>query len=59
MASMQWCDTDQKERIYLDNLIIYTPWYEFLNDFDAQSEFGKIVVTKKLLLSYILYLSAL
>ena len=56
MASMMshWCDTDKKERTYIDTIIIYTLWYEFQNDFDAQSDFGKNFVTKKLLLSYIL-----
>ena len=52
-----WCDTDQKEIIYIDTLI--TLWYEFKNDFDAQGDFGKKFVTKKLLLSYILNLSTL
>ena len=26
---------------------MYTLWYEFSNDFVAQSEFGKIIVNKK------------
>ena len=56
---MPLCDTAKKERIYIDTLIIYTLWYEFQNDFDAQRDFGKNFVTKKLLLSYILNLSAL
>ena len=50
---------DKVERIYIDTLIIYTFWYEFQNDFDAQSYFGKIFVIKMLLWSYILNLSAL
>ena len=45
------------EIIYIDTLI--TLWYEFKNDFDAQGDFGKKFVTKKLLLSYILNLNAL
>ena len=45
--------------MYIDNLIIYTLWYEFQDNFDAQSDFGKIFVTRKLLLSYILNLGAL
>ena len=45
--------------IYIYTLIIYTLWYEFYNDFDAKRDFGKIFVTKKLLLYYILNLSAL
>ena len=48
-----------KRKNFNDTLIIYTLWYEFQNDFDAQSDFGKNFVTKKLLLSYILNLSAL
>ena len=38
---------DRKEIIYMDTLIIYTLWYEFLNDFDAQRDFGKRFETKK------------
>ena len=41
----------KKDRIYTDTLIIYTSLYESLNDFDAQRDFGKIFVIKKLLLS--------
>ena len=43
----------------IDSLLIYTLWYEISNNFDAQRDFGKNFVTKKLLLSYILNLSAL
>ena len=42
----------KKKNIYIDTLIIYTPLYEFQNDFDAQSDFGKIFVTKKAILNY-------
>ena len=41
-----------------DTLIICTLWYEFQNDFDAQSDFAKFFVTKKQLSSNILNLSA-
>ena len=40
---------DEKEAIYIDNLLIYTLWYDFSNAFDAQRDFGKIFVTKNLL----------
>ena len=40
---------DKKETSYIDTLLIYTLWYEFSSDFDAQSNFGKIFVTKNLL----------
>ena len=30
-----------------DILLKYILWYEFLNDWDAQSDFDKIFVTKK------------
>ena len=43
-----WYDTDKKERIYADTVLIYPLWYDFPNDFDAQSDFGKYFVTKKL-----------
>ena len=56
MASKMWYE---KKRIYIDTLIIYTLWFEFQNDFAAQSDFGKNFVTKKLLLSSILNLSSL
>ena len=39
---------DKKERVYNDTLIISTLWYDFLNDFDAQSYFGKSFVKKNL-----------
>ena len=32
----------------IDILLKYTPWHEFLNDLDAQSDFDKNIVTKKL-----------
>ena len=32
---------DKKERSHIDTLLIYALWYEFSNDFEAQSEFGK------------------
>ena len=44
---------------YINTLLIYTFSYEFSNDSDAQSDFGKYFVTKKLLLYYILNLSVL
>ena len=44
---------------YIDTLVIYTIWYEFSNDFDAQRNFGKIFVTKNLLTWNILILSML
>ena len=31
----------------IDILVKYTLWLEFLNDFDAQSDFDKNFVTKK------------
>ena len=31
----------------IDTLLKYILWYKFLNDLDAQSDFGKNVVTKK------------
>ena len=34
---------DKKERIHIDTLLIYTLWYEFSNNFDVQSDFGKIL----------------
>ena len=43
----------------IDILLKYILWYEFLSDFDAQSEFGKIFVTKNLLTWTILILSML
>ena len=32
----------------MDTLVKYILWYEFLNDLDAQSNFEKKIVTKKL-----------
>ena len=37
-----------KERIYIDSLIVYALRYEFSNDFDARSDFGKFLLQKKL-----------
>ena len=39
----------KKETSYIDTLLFHTLWYEFSNDFDAQSDFGKIFVKKNLL----------
>ena len=39
---------DKKERSCLDTLLIYTLWYKFSNDLDAQKDFGKNFVAKKL-----------
>ena len=49
----------KKETNYIDTLPIYTLSYELSNDFDAQSDFGKIFVTKNLLTCTILILSKL
>ena len=38
-----------KKTSYFDTLLIDTLRYEFSNHFDAQSDFGKTVVTKNLL----------
>ena len=35
--------------MYIDTLLSYTLWYEFSNDFDAQSDFWKKIVIKNLL----------
>ena len=48
---------NKKEASYIDTLLIQTLWYEFSNDFDAQSDLGKIFVTKNLLIWTILILS--
>ena len=40
---------EKKETSYIDTLFIYTLWYEFSNDFDALSDFGKHFVTENLL----------
>ena len=42
---------------YIDTLLVYTLWYEFWNDFDAQNDFIKFVVTKKLVLCNHSYLN--
>ena len=31
----------KKETSYIDTLLVCSVWYEFPNDFDAQSDFGK------------------
>ena len=38
--------TNQKEKCYIDTLLISTLWYEFSNDFDVQRDFGKKKFTK-------------
>ena len=50
---------DKKETSYIDALLLYTLQYEFSNDFDAQSDFGKIFVTKLFTSFNILILSIL
>ena len=40
----------QKETGYIDNLLIYTLWYELSNVFVALSDFGKKEFTKNLLI---------
>ena len=49
----------KKKEFYIDALLIYTLWYEFSNDFDAQSDFGNNFVPKKLASCTILILSTL
>ena len=49
----------KRKNLYTDTLLIYTLWNKFSNDFDAQSDFGKIIVTKYLLTWTILILSML
>ena len=44
---------------YIDTLLIYTFSSDFLNNFDAQNDLGKIFVTKNLLTWTILILSML
>ena len=44
---LKWYKTDKKETSYIDTWLIYTLWYEFSNDIDAQSDFGKKFVTTK------------
>ena len=36
-----------KETSFIDISLVYTLWYEFSNDFDGQSDFGKNLVTEK------------
>ena len=43
----QWYNADKKEWSYTDTLLIYTFWYDFLNDYDTQSDFGKHFVREK------------
>ena len=43
----KWYETAKKETSCVDTLLIYAIWYEFSNDFDAQSDFGKFFVKKK------------
>ena len=38
---------DKKEQSYVDALLIFNLWYEFLNDIDAQIDFGKKKCHKK------------
>ena len=35
-----------EESSFVDSIVIYTLWYEISNNFDGQSDFGKIFVTK-------------
>ena len=37
----------RKETSYIHTLLVSILWFEFSNNFDAKSDFGKIVVTKK------------
>ena len=37
-------DKDKKDRTFIDTLLVYTLWYDFWNDFDAQSDFTKKLV---------------
>ena len=34
-------NTDEKEKSYIDNLLVYILWHEFSNNFDVQSDFGQ------------------
>ena len=36
---IEWYNKDKKDRNSIINLLIYTLWYEFSNDFDAHSDF--------------------
>ena len=38
----------KKKGVKNDTLLMYTLWYEYSYDFDAQSDFGKNFVAKKL-----------
>ena len=46
----------EKERRYVTNWPIYILYYEFSNDFDAQSEFNKTICQKKAALNIQIYL---
>ena len=48
-----------EEKQVIDILLMYTLWYEFSNNFDAQSDFGNFFVTKNLLTCNILILRML
>ena len=50
---------EKKETCYINTLLVYNLWYEFSNDFEAQSKFGKNIVTKNLFTWTILILSML
>ena len=39
----------KNETSYIGNLLIFSLWYEFSNNFDAQSDFDKKFVTLDLL----------
>ena len=41
-------DRDKKEIIDFHTLLIFTLWYEFSNNFETSSYFGKNFVTEKL-----------
>ena len=43
-----WYDTNKKERKYINNLLIYTLWCEFSNDFYAKMILAKFLSQKKL-----------
>ena len=46
----------KKKQVAMILYLFYTLWYEFSNDFDAQSDFDKNFVTKNLLTWTILIL---
>ena len=52
VTELLFCDKRKFKRLNMDfdidTLLIYTFWYEFSNDFDAQSDFGKDFVSEKL-----------